>query len=134
MTDAKHANGSGLGTEPKNGGTVVKNTFDGAWLAYQRADFGTAGMNRVELVYDAPSGRAPEDARAEIRLGSVDGTLIATVALPQTGTSWDTYRTATADLNTTVTGLQDVYIVLRGTTNGSQPYIGNFDRFTFDKI
>lgn len=134
MTDAKHANGSGLGTEPKNGGTVVKNTFDGAWLAYQRADFGTAGMNRVELIYDAPSGRAPEDARAEIRLGSVDGTLIATVALPQTGTSWDTYRTATADLNTIVTGLQDVYIVLRGTTNGSQPYIGNFDLFTFDKI
>ncbi|GJM77558.1 hypothetical protein HMSSN139_00540 [Paenibacillus sp. HMSSN-139] len=134
LTTAKHSNGSGLGTEPKNGGTVVKNTFDGAWLAYQRADFGTAGMNRVGIVYDAPSGRVPADAKAEIRLGSADGTLIATVTLPQTGTSWDTYRTATANLNTTVTGLQDVYIVLRGTTNGSQPYIGNFDRFTFDKI
>ncbi|RRJ64020.1 carbohydrate-binding protein [Paenibacillus oralis] len=136
MTDAKHSNGSGLGTEQRlnNTITVVKNTFDGAWLAYQRADFGTAGMNRVQVVYDAPSGRVPAGAKAEIRLGSVDGTLIGTVDLAHTGSSWDSYRTASAILNTTVTGVQDVYIVLKGTTTGALPYIGNFDSFTFDKI
>ncbi len=129
-----HPNGKPLDTEPNNGGNVVKNTFDGAWLAYQRADFGTAGMNRIQVVYDAPTGRAPADARAEIRLGSVDGTLIGTVALTNTGSSWGTYRTASANLNTTVTGVQNVYIVLKGTTTGDLPYIGNFDSFTFDKI
>ncbi|MEC0329445.1 glycoside hydrolase family 92 protein [Paenibacillus macerans] len=134
LSSDKHPNGAPLGTEPNNGGTVVKNTFNGAWLAYQRADFGTAGMNRIQVVYDAPTGRAPADARAEIRLGSVDGTLIGTVALTNTGSSWGTYRTAAANLNTTVTGVQDVYIVLKGTTTGDLPYIGNFDSFTFDKV
>lgn len=130
----KHDNGSPLGTEGNNGGTVVKNTFSGAWLAYQRVDFGTTGMNRIQMVYDSPTGRAPADARAEVRLGAVDGTLIGTVNLTQTGSGWGTYRTAAAELNTTVKGIQDLYIVLRGTTNSNQPYIGNLDSFTFDKI
>ncbi|WP_044479804.1 GH92 family glycosyl hydrolase, partial [Paenibacillus antibioticophila] len=133
-TDKHFNNGNPLGTEEGNEGTVVKNTFSGAWLAYQRVDFGTAGMNRIQMVYDSPTGRAPADARAEVRLGAVDGTLIGTVNLTQTGSGWGTYRTAAAELNTTVKGIQDLYIVLRGTTNSNQPYIGNLDSFTFDKI
>ncbi|WP_068787218.1 glycoside hydrolase domain-containing protein [Paenibacillus phocaensis] len=127
-------NQGGLGTEPGNGGTVVKNTFDGAWLLYRNVNFGTAGMNRIEIVYDAPANRVPAGARAEIRLGEADGTLVGTVALPNTASSgWGTYRTAAVNLDTTVTGLQNVYIVLKGATTSSLLYIGNFDKFAFSK-
>lgn len=126
------ANGTTMKTEDGNGGKVVANTFDGAWLSYKGIDFGTKGKNHVSFVYDAPVQKAPADARIEVRLGGIAGTLAGTVSLTNTGDSWGTYGTVEADLATTITGVQDVYLVLRGTTDANHPYIGNLDKFTLE--
>ncbi|MDO3412604.1 GH92 family glycosyl hydrolase [Saccharibacillus sp. CPCC 101409] len=132
LTDAKHSNGNPLGTEKNNGDNiVVKDTFPGAWLAYARADFGADGMNVVEVTYDAPSQKAPADAALELRLGSAAGELIGTIKLPNTGGGWGSYKTVSAELSKRVSGVQDLYVVMRGATTGTLPYIGNFDRLAF---
>lgn len=124
-------NNGGLKTEAKNGGTVVANTFTGAWLAYKAIDFGAEGVNQIAIEYDAPTSRTPGDSKLEIRLGSIDGDLLGTVNLSNTGSGWEIYKTAEAQLNKTVAGTQDLYIVMKGSTDSAHPYIGNLDRLTF---
>ncbi|MFS0723053.1 GH92 family glycosyl hydrolase [Paenibacillus sp. 1P07SE] len=121
-------------TEPNNGGTVVGNTFPGAWLAFEGVDFGEKGKNKVSIVYDAPTNRAPEDIALEFRLGGADGPLAGEVELPRTGDSWGSYITHDAVLDTTVTGVHDLYIVMKGSTTGTHPYISNLDSFTLDYL
>ncbi|MDI4647645.1 GH92 family glycosyl hydrolase [Cohnella hashimotonis] len=124
-------NGNPLKTEDGNGGTVVANTFDGAWLAYTDVDLGTEGANHITVEYAAPTAKVPADSKLEVRLGSVDGELLGTVALPRTGTEWTSYKTADAQFTKTVIGKQTLYIVMHGSTTSGLPYIGNFDRMTF---
>ncbi|MEK3884850.1 GH92 family glycosyl hydrolase [Paenibacillus sp. PL2-23] len=135
--DRNSFNNNPLKTEENNGenaqgqkNVVVGNTFDGAWLAYRNLDFGEKGRDTVEVEYDAPTNRSPSDARLEFRLGSVDGEIIGTVPLPNTGGGWGSYSKTKAYLSRTVTGVNDVFVVMRGTTNSNQLYIGNFDQFT----
>ncbi len=130
-------NNKPLKTEDNNGNNaegqknvVVGNTFDGAWLAFRGLDFGEKGRDTVMVEYDAPSTKAPADARLEFRVGSVDGEIVANVPVPNTGSGWGTYAKVKAHLNRTVTGAVDLFVVMKGTTNSSQPYIGNFDQFT----
>ncbi|WP_248930384.1 glycoside hydrolase domain-containing protein [Paenibacillus hamazuiensis] len=124
--------GGALRVEPNNGGQVVANTFSGAWLSYKAVDFGTKGKNHMTVVYDAPVQKTPADAAAEIRLGGIAGILVGTVNLTQTGNDWGTYKSAEADLTTTVTGKQDVYLVLKGSADTNHPYVGNLDSFTLE--
>ncbi|CAH0119953.1 hypothetical protein PAE9249_02462 [Paenibacillus sp. CECT 9249] len=125
-------NGNPLKTEPGNGGTVVANTFDGAWLSFADIDFGSVGANRIAVEYTAPSDRTPADARLEFRLGSAEGELVGTAALPNTGSGWTNFAISESNLSRTLTGKQTLYIVMKGSTSGSRPYIGNFDRFTWE--
>ncbi|GIO64246.1 glycoside hydrolase domain-containing protein [Paenibacillus cineris] len=125
-------NNGPLKTETNNGRTVVANTFNGAWLAYSNIDFGTEGANHVSVEYDAPSQKVPPGAVLELRLGSVGGELVGTVQLAHTGSGWGTFGTAEAILDRNVTGKQNLYIVMKGSTDSSHPYIGNFDRLTWD--
>lgn len=124
-------NSKPLHTENGNGGTVVANTFTGAFLSYADVDFGTEGMNRMTVEYTAPSDKAPADAKLEIRLGAVDGELVGTIALPNTGTGWGPYKTTEAYFDKTVTGKQNLFIVMKGSTDTGHPYIGNFDKLTW---
>ncbi|WP_201008711.1 glycoside hydrolase domain-containing protein [Paenibacillus glycanilyticus] len=125
-------NNQAMKIENNNGGQTVGNTYTGAWLGFKDVDFGSEkGKNQVSIVYDAPTNRVPADVKAEIRLGSPTGTLVGTVAIPNTGSTWGQYNTATADLNTTIKGKQDLYIVLTGSTTSSLLYVGNYDSLTF---
>ncbi|MNJ71071.1 Carbohydrate binding module (family 6) [compost metagenome] len=110
---------------------VVGNTFDGAWLTYNNVDFGAQGKNHVEIVYDAPSSRAPTNVVAEIRLGGADGEIIGTVNLPNTGSSWGTYKAAGVNLNKLLSGKQTISVVFKGSTTSSLMYVGNIDRMVF---
>ncbi|MGM1047768.1 MAG: hypothetical protein ACQEXX_16730 [Bacillota bacterium] len=56
---------------------------------------------------------------------------MSTAALKQTSSGWMNYATAEAVLNRTLTGKQALYIVMKGSTTSSLPYIGNFDSFTW---
>ncbi|MNO13822.1 Endo-1,4-beta-xylanase A precursor [compost metagenome] len=127
-------NNGALKTEANHGGTTVGNTFAGAWIAYKGINFGTAGKNRITIEYDAPTNRVPADSAIEVRLGSVDGELLGTVALKNTGGAWGTYTTSGMNLTRTLTGKQDLYLVMKGSTDKDHPYIGNLDRFSFETI
>ncbi|MGO4107880.1 glycoside hydrolase domain-containing protein [Paenibacillus sp. YAF4_2] len=131
-TDLNTFNKQAMRIENNNGGQTIGNTFTGAWLAFKDVDFGSQkGKNKISIVYDAPSNRVPADVKAEIRLGDKEGTVVGTVALPTTGSSWGNYSTATADLNTTIKGKQDLYIVFTGSTTLPLLYVGNYDSVTF---
>ncbi|MDQ8735107.1 carbohydrate-binding protein [Paenibacillus sp. LHD-38] len=134
-TTAKNTfNNNPLKTEPNNGGTVVGNTFNGAWLIYKDAEFGTQGKNYVEMVYDSPSNRAPADVVAEIRMNNKDGAIIGKVNLPNTGGSWGAYKTVGAHLDQSLTGKQTICIVLKGSTTSSLLYVGNLDRMKYSRV
>jgi predicted alpha-1,2-mannosidase len=124
--------GGTLKVEDNNGGKVVANTFDGAWLSYKDVDFGTKGKNHIAFVYDAPVQKAPANVKLEIRLGGIAGKLVGTVNLPNTGDGWGTYQSVEADLTTTVIGKQDLYMVMKGSMDTNHPYLGNLDRFTLE--
>jgi hypothetical protein len=118
-------------TESKAVGTVVANTFTGVWFTFGNVDFGVQGKNYVSIQYDAPTSRTPVNLVAEIRLDDKDGPVIGTVSLPNTGSGWDTYRTAGAALTQRLTGRQNLYVSLTGTTTSNLLYVGNLDKLTF---
>ena len=77
----------------------------GDWVKFARVDFGS-GAGRVELEYATPES----NERIEIRLDGPTGTRVKTHVTLSTG-SYDTYQTRGDDLNQTVTGVHDVYVV-----------------------
>ncbi|GGB41079.1 hypothetical protein GCM10011409_18240 [Lentibacillus populi] len=131
-SDVNTFNNGPLKTEANNGGVVVANTFDGAWLAFKDIDFGKEGKNQITLEYAAPTSRVPKGSYLEFRLGAKDGELIGKAELANTASGWGTYQTTTVSLLKKVTGVNDLFVIMKGDTNPDQPYIGNFDRFTLD--
>ena len=120
-----------LKTENGATGQNIGGTFNGAWIAYGDINFAGAGLKSVSVNYTHNSGRCGANAKAEFRLDAVDGDLFATVNLPSTGSNWNTYKTATANVDKTVTGKHTVYVVLRADTSSSNPFVSNIDYFEF---
>ncbi len=117
-----------------NEGQVIRNiggTYPDAWIAYEDMDFGD-GANMLSICYANNSGRCKSDAKIEVRLGSETGKLVGTIDIPATGDNWGAYGTVAGKLDETIKGVQDVYLVMRGTTPDNNPYIANFDWFQFD--
>src|SRR5690606_25355694 len=125
------ANNGPLKVENGKSEKQVANTFSGAWLAYERIDFGIEGVNELSIEYAGNSGNTAPDSAVEVRLGAVDGPLIGKLDVPPTGNGWGTYRTVTGKLTETITGIQTIYLVLTGTTDNNIKYIGNFDNASF---
>ncbi|WP_134738324.1 GH92 family glycosyl hydrolase [Nocardioides sp. 503] len=125
--------GTDLHDEPNGIGGVRP----GDWIAFRGISFGEDQVpDQVQVRYSGASDDGYADAAVEVRLGAVDGPLLATVATPPTATGFGTYATATADL----TGVAEllaaspatVYFVFRGSnTDGSRHWVGNFDRMQF---
>src|SRR5690606_3266627 len=125
---------SPLKTEANNGGTVVANTFDGAWLEYKNLDFGSEGKNLISIVYDAPDNKSPNDIQLELRTGSLDGEVVGFIDLPNTGTNWGNYKELTATLSETLKGKQDLYVIMHGSILSPLEYVGNYDSMTFSYL
>lgn len=130
VAEGENWSGGGLKVENGGSGRQIGGTYDGAWVGYL-ADFGTDFANRISVHYASNSNRCAADSRLEVRLGSIDGTLIGTVALPATGADWNTYETATATLNQPITGSQQIYLVMKGSTTDTNPFIANLDYLIF---
>lgn len=130
-TDTNPYHSDVLKVENGGSGRNVGGTFDGAWLAYGDMNFSGGGLKSVSVNYAHNSGRCGAGAKAEFRLDSPDGELIATVSLPSTGSDWNNYKTASANTTKAVAGKHTVYVVLHADTNAANPFVSNIDYFGF---
>lgn len=105
--------------------------YDGSWIKYEDLAFGTYGSGAMEIRYAGNKEECAFDARMEVRIGSPEGKLVGTVFLPSAENDWNQYETRQVLLREgkQLIGVKDVYLVFRGTTNDSKPYICNFDYF-----
>ncbi|HIZ43234.1 MAG TPA: glycoside hydrolase family 92 protein [Firmicutes bacterium] len=134
-----HPVGNGpLKTEPSNGGSgdAVANTFDKAWIKYDKINFGEGVMNQVTANYKTKADNCPADSRLEIRQGSPDGELLGTVMLPEVeGSGWSAWTQTTSVIeDSKLTGvMEDIYFVFRGDMSAhTNWYICNLDYLKFE--
>lgn len=123
--------GDGLLSESINLG----GTYDGAWIKYAGLDFSDLKTTAMNIRYASNSGRCCNDGKIEIRLDKVDGELVDTISIPNTGSSWKDYQLISVELKNTdlLKGVHDVYFVLHGTTSDSRPFIANVDYLQFSE-
>ncbi|WMJ87124.1 GH92 family glycosyl hydrolase [Anaerocolumna sp. MB42-C2] len=105
-------------------------TYDGAWISYNQVLFGGQGLGKIAIRYAGNTGRCGADARIELHLDSPGGELIDTIPIAPTNPDWSHYVTAEKELAGKVTGLHDIYLVMRAATTGSKPYVANLDWFS----
>ncbi|MDX8365586.1 beta-1,3-glucanase family protein [Cytobacillus sp. IB215665] len=98
-------------------------TDNGDYIAFNNVNFGTDGAKGIEARVASQSA----GGTIEVRLDSVTGTLVGTVAIQNTG-GWQNWVTNTATINN-VTGTHDVYFVFKGAAEG----IGNLNWVEFTK-
>lgn len=106
-----------------NIGGVMRNT----WVKYDSVYFNGTAKN-VTFNYAGQSSDA--GGYAEIYLDDRAGAPVATIELPTTGNDWSNYQTVEATLNTTVTGLHNVYVVFEN--DDTHTYVANVDWIEFD--
>jgi glucosylceramidase len=106
-------------TADTNGGYDLGYADNGDWAAYKNVDFGS-GIKSVSVrVASAGSG-----GTLEFHLNGINGPLIGSATIPITG-GWQTWTTVSAAISDAA-GVNDLYIVFKGTTN-----IGNLNWFQF---
>jgi glucosylceramidase len=108
-------------TSDMNGGYDVGYADDGDWALYRYIDFGDGASVNIVSVHVASAGTG---GVLEFRLGSAVGPLIGSVVIPLTG-GWQTWTTVAGTISG-VTGVNDLCIVFKGTSN-----IGNVNWFQF---
>ncbi|MBR0229068.1 MAG: endo-1,4-beta-xylanase [Clostridia bacterium] len=91
---------AGADTVPGAGGMIVKTTAAGGWIGVAGVDFGTEGAGGVKLAWTAP-----EDAKIEILLDSLDSKPAAVISL----TAATEARAELFSLPETITGEHDLY-------------------------
>jgi len=101
-------------------GFDVTNISSDSWLKFQQVDFGT-GVVSFQARVSASSG----DNSIEIRLGSVTGALIGTCDVPAGDQTWETRL---SELGGTISGVNDVFLVFKGT--GTNLFKLNWIRFS----
>ena len=67
---------------------------------------------------------------AQVYIDSKVGEPVATINLPVTGDNWSTYTTVSQQLEKSISGLHDIYIVFKN--DGSHKYVANVDNIAFD--
>jgi len=121
MVEAEHCDRKkGCGTETRDGVTYLAGIQNGAWSEYRNLDFGKKGAGKIILRYASPA----EDATIEIREGSMDGKLLATCLLKNTGDFWA--FTETGYEVEPIAGIKDIYLVYHGASE-----ICNMDHLLF---
>jgi predicted alpha-1,2-mannosidase len=115
---------------------LFENTHNGEWGEWAGVDFGS-GVDTLAVRYDKPTGRTTPDASLDLYIDDMTGSPAQSVALPQTGSSWGTYATATIALDDPdlFSGVHDVYVVFRApSATDSNPYVGNIGEFSFSQV
>ena len=107
----------------KNIGGVEKNT----WVRYDSVYFNGLA-SQVSFNYSGQKSDA--GGYAQVYIDSKVGEPVATINLPVTGDNWSTYTTVSQQLEKSISGLHDIYIVFKN--DGSHKYVANVDNIAFD--
>lgn len=105
-------------------GIYVTDISTGDYIKVANVDFGDAGAGS----YSASVASEAQGGNIEIRLDKLDGTLVGTLAVPNTG-GWETWKTQTTAI-TDAKGVHDVFFVFKGAATGN---LFNYDNWQFEK-
>ncbi|MGN9804482.1 ThuA domain-containing protein [Micromonospora sp. L32] len=94
-----------------NGGQTLGYIDPGDWSAYNGVDLTGVTSFRARVVSGGPGGTI------QVRTGSTTGTILGSVAVPNTG-SWTTYADVTTALTGVPSGTQNLYLTYTGTGTG----------------
>ncbi|OXM83927.1 hypothetical protein CF651_23620 [Paenibacillus rigui] len=112
---------SGVQSEASSeGGQNVGYIQNGDYLVFNHVNFGTADPSKFDARVATTAG-----GNIEIRLDSLNGSLIGTCAVTSTG-GWQTYTTQSCAISD-VSGMHDVYLKF----TGGSGYLFNFNWFKF---
>ncbi|ANW95380.1 hypothetical protein AXE80_03395 [Wenyingzhuangia fucanilytica] len=100
---------------------VVSQIENNDYIKFSNVDFGYDDVyNSIEVL----ASSATAGGTVEVRSGSVDGNLLASIDITNTG-DWDTYQLFSSYTNTEITGTHDIYLVFTG-SSGSLFKLDNF--------
>ena len=108
IPEGKHAVATQACSE---GGVNVGWIDNGDWLRYANLDF-SKGTESMELRIASPF----DNAKLQIRLDSLDGQLIGTIDIPNTG-GWQNWKTVKSKISP-ISDIHDIYLVAESTTGG----------------
>ncbi|PZG13944.1 glycosyl hydrolase [Micromonospora craterilacus] len=94
-----------------NGGQTLGYIDPGDWAAYNNLDLTGVTSFRARVVSGGPGGTI------QVRTGSTTGTVLGSVAVPNTG-SWTTFADVTTNLSNVPSGLRNVYLTFTGSGSG----------------
>ena len=107
-------------TEPK--GFQVDYIQNGSWVRFNDVDFGLGYLKDVSV----RAATQASGGTVELRVGALDGQLLASIPVTSTQ-AWNNYQTFTANFTSTVTGVQDIFLVFKG----SDPFLFNVNWIKF---
>ncbi|MEI5907489.1 glycosyl hydrolase [Bacillus spongiae] len=110
------------GTTDVGGGENIGWTSNGDYIAFNNVDFGDGATGVQGRIASESSGTI------ELRLGSVNGSLIGEIDLNYTG-GWQQWETSSSTILPT-SGIHDLYLVFKGDPSAD---IGNLNWITFTK-
>ncbi|MCM0677580.1 ThuA domain-containing protein, partial [Micromonospora phytophila] len=105
-----------------NGGQTLGYIDPGDWAAYNGVDLTGVTSFKARVVSGGPGGTI------QVRTGSTTGTVLGSVAVPNTG-SWTTYADVTTNLSGVPSGTQNLYLTFTGSGSG----LFDVDDFTLVK-
>ncbi|MBM0259815.1 ThuA domain-containing protein, partial [Micromonospora sp. 4G55] len=94
-----------------NGGQTLGYIDPGDWSAYNGVDLTGVTSFKARVVSGGPGGTI------QVRTGSTTGTVLGSVAVPNTG-SWTTYADVSTALSGMPSGTQNLYLTYTGTGTG----------------
>jgi predicted alpha-1,2-mannosidase len=127
--------GGSLKTEGGGSGTVVAGVSPDSWIAFREPDLTAQALKSFTIGYSHNPGSASASSKVELRTGSQTGPLVTTIALPTTN-GWanftDLTYTFTSGELAKLSGLDDIYLVFRGTTD--KAWVANVDYVQFTPV
>jgi hypothetical protein len=116
-------------TSDTNAGYDVGFSSDGDYAIYKNVDFGTGVGGVTARMACNPGSGGTCGGTLEFRLGSISGTLAASVTVPSTA-AWQSWSTVTASAGS-ATGIHDLYVVFKAPPSGTSK-LGNLNWFQFN--
>lgn len=110
-------------TDQQHKGFQIDFIKDGGFVKYDNINFGDTATNVITRVASGSKGGI-----FEIRLDAIDGLIIATIDIPNTG-SWKSWKEISSKLTNSVSGKHDIYCLFKGDSK----FLYNIDWLIFDK-